>query len=141
MKGYWLSHYFSKRLSDSISEMPSLERVVKAMKASGIEFLGTEKYFIKTDLQDKFLYCGKQNPELYFDDQIRQGNSSFSSLANQKEVQQGLAKLRNDIESGKIKDIISSYEIYYEIIYILLKKSLTKTSQKINQPYKGIPAL
>lgn len=110
MKGYWLNHYFPKMLSDSIKQMPSSESVITAMKASAIEFLGTEKYFIKPDLQDKFLYCGKQNPELYFDIQIRQGISSFSSLANQKEVQYGLSKLRNDIESGKIKDIIRSYE-------------------------------
>lgn len=66
--------------------MPTLEKVKTAMKDSGIEFLKTHKYFIKPDLEDQFLYCGKQNPELYFDDQIRHGISSFSSLANRTEV-------------------------------------------------------
>lgn len=110
MKGYWLNHYFPKMVSDSIVQMPTLKRVKNAMQASGLVHLGTDKYFIKPDLQDKFLYCGKQNPELYFDEQIRQGISSFSALANQKEVAHGLSQLRKDIDSGKILDIISEYE-------------------------------
>ena len=110
MKGYWLNHYFPKMLSDSIIQMPTLERVERAMKDSGIEFLETHKYFIKPDLEDHFLYCGKHNPELYFDEQIRQGISSFSSLSNQTEVENGLGELRADIDSGKIKEVITSYE-------------------------------
>ena len=110
MKGYWLNHYFSKMLNDSIVQMPSFNTVITAMESSGIEIIGTKKFSIKHDLQDKFLYCGKHNPELYFDDNIRRGISSFSSLANRKEVEKGLKYLRKDIENGKIKEIIKSYE-------------------------------
>jgi len=109
MRGYWLNHYFPKMLSDSIIQMPILENVKRAIKNTGINLIATEKYFVKPDLQDQFLYCGKHNPELYFDSQIRQGISSFSSLANKAEVEQGLNKLRRDIDSGKITDIIKSY--------------------------------
>lgn len=124
MKGYWLNHYFPKMLSDSMVQMPTLENVKTAIKKSGIEFLETVKYFIKPDLQDQFLYCGKQDPELYFDDQIRRGISSFSSLANRTEVKQGLSKLRKDIDSGKINDIIKSYEnCFGDYLYIIGKKS------------------
>jgi ubiquinone/menaquinone biosynthesis C-methylase UbiE len=123
MKGYWLNHYFPKMLSDSIIQMPTLENVETAIKNSGIELLVTEKYFIKPDLKDQFLYCGKENPELYFDDQIRHGISSFSSLANQNEVKQGLSKLRDDIDRGKIKDIIKSYQNDFgDYLYIIGKK-------------------
>ena len=125
MKGYWLNHYFPKMLSDSIVQMPTLEKVKMAMKDSGIEFFGTDKYFIKPDLQDQFLYCGKQLPELYFDEQIRRGISSFSSLANQKEVEKGLSELRKDIDSGKITDIIKTYENELgDYLYIIGKKSV-----------------
>jgi ubiquinone/menaquinone biosynthesis C-methylase UbiE len=110
MKGYWLNHYFPKMLFNSIVQMPTLEKVKEAMTASGIEYLETHKYFIKPDLKDQFLYCGKHNPELYFNEQIRHGISSFSSLANRIEVENGLAELRKDIDSGKIKEIIKSYE-------------------------------
>lgn len=124
MKSYWLNHYFPKMLSDSIIQMPTLKSVEIAMKDSGIELLETVKYFIKPDLQDQFLYCGKQNPELYFDDQIRHGISSFSSLANQTEVEQGLMELRKDIDSGKINEIIKSYENNFgDYLYIIGKKA------------------
>jgi len=123
MKGYWLNHYFPQMLSDSIIQMPSLENVKAAMKDSKIEFLETDKYSIQPDLQDQFLYCGKQNPELYFDAQIRSGISSFASLANRAEVEQGLLELRNDIDSGKINDIISTYKNDFgDYLYIIGKK-------------------
>ena len=110
MKGYWLNHYFPKMLADSISQMPSLESVESACKASGIQLIEKVKYFIRPDLQDQFLYCGKQNPELYFDENIRHGISSFSSLANKKEVDEGLLMLRKDIDNGNIKELMKSYE-------------------------------
>ncbi|MCI5057234.1 MAG: class I SAM-dependent methyltransferase [Flavobacteriales bacterium] len=110
MKGYWLNHYFPRMLMDSIVQMPSLDLVMDAMKMSGFTSIKTEKYFIHPELEDKFLYCGKENPELYFDEQIRHGISSFSSLANQEEVSLGLSKLRADIDSGKITEVMSSYD-------------------------------
>ncbi|NAS29926.1 methyltransferase domain-containing protein [Flavobacteriaceae bacterium R38] len=129
MKGYWLNHYFPKMLSDSIMQMPALEKVKKAMKDSGIEFLETHKYFIKSDLEDQFLYCGKQNPELYFNEQIRHGISSFSSLSNRKEVENGLMELRKDIDSGKIEEIIRSYEnTFGDYLYIIGKKPMSNNT-------------
>ena len=109
MNGYWLNHYFPKMLSDSILQMPTLERIETAMKDSGIELVETVKYFVKPDLKDQFLYCGKHEPKLYFDDQIRHGISSFSSLANRTEVDHGLSELKKDMASGKINEIIQSY--------------------------------
>lgn len=110
MKGYWLQHYFPKMLSDSIRQMPTLENIKTAMKANGFELLQTEKYVVRPDLEDRFLYCGKQNPEVYFDAQTRHGISSFSNLAHRTEVEHGLSALRNDIDTGKINTIITSYE-------------------------------
>lgn len=124
MEGYWLNHYFPKMLSDSISQMPTLDSVKNAMNTKGISFLKTHKYFIKPDLQDHFLYCGKHNPELYFNPNIRHGISSFSSLANKEEVEYGLLELRKDIDSGKHKDIIKSYSSDIgDYLYIIAKKS------------------
>src|SRR5690606_24660548 len=106
MEGYWLNHYFPGMLRDSIDQMPSLESVESAMIKSNLEITKIEKYFIDPNLEDKFLYCGKHNPETYFDEQVRNGISSFSSLANHSEVRQGLVRLRSDIDSGKINEII-----------------------------------
>lgn len=107
MKGYWLNHYFPKMLDSSIIQMPSLAEIQQAIAQKALKITSVEKYFIKDDLKDCFLYVGKNNPERYFDEQIRHGISSFSSLANIEEVKQGLSKLRNDIENqtfDKIKD-------------------------------------
>lgn len=123
MKGYWLNHYFPKTLEDSMIQMPSLKVVEEAMHSAGIKITQTETYNIKPDLEDQFLYCGKQNPELYFNESIRHGISSFSALANKDEVENGLAALRKDIDSQKIKDIMESYQNNHgDYLYIIGKK-------------------
>ncbi|MUU77714.1 class I SAM-dependent methyltransferase [Winogradskyella endarachnes] len=124
MKGYWLNHYFPKMLQDSIIQMPSMEVIENAMQLSGLKISKTELYNIKPDLKDQFLYCGKHNPELYFDASIRNGISSFSALANKDEVKLGLQMLRNDIDNGKINDIIKSYENNLgDYLYIIAEKT------------------
>lgn len=110
MKQYWLCHYFPKMLADSISQMPSLASITNAFENTSIKLLTTETYCIQPDLQDHFLYCGKHAPEVYFNTQIRNGISSFSSLANKEEVMQGLSQLRKDIDSGGILQVMKSYE-------------------------------
>lgn len=124
MKGYWLNHYFPKMLEDSMTQMPSMEVIENAMQLSGLKISKTELYNIKPDLEDQFLYSGKKNPELYFDASIRHGISSFSALANIDEVEQGLNNLRADIDSGKINEIIKSYENKHgDYLYIIAEKT------------------
>ncbi|MEM6806286.1 MAG: class I SAM-dependent methyltransferase [Bacteroidota bacterium] len=123
MRGYWLNHYFPKMLADSIMQMPSLEIIEDAMAESGFKIKGRETYAIHAGLQDNFLYCGKHRAELYFDPQIRKGISSFSSLANRSEVEKGLIELRQDIDSGKIEEVMKNYEHDFgDYVYVLGKK-------------------
>ena len=110
MEGYWLNHYFPQMLADSIQQMPSLEKITKAMNAAGFSDIFTEKYNIQPNLKDVFLYTGKENPTLYLNENVRNGISSFSHLAHQDEVQKGLAKLEKDIASGEINKIMRNYE-------------------------------
>lgn len=110
MEGYWLNHYFPKMMMDSTHQMPSYKKIEDHMESSGFKINKTNKYFIKSDLEDMFLYCGKHKPELYFDRNIRSNISSFSDLANKEEVEKGLTNLREDIDNGKINSVISSYE-------------------------------
>lgn len=110
MHGYWLNEYFPKMLEDSINQMPKHQHILDVLQLSGFSIDTSEKYFIKPDLEDKFLYCGKQNPQLYFDKTIRNGISSFSDLSNKIEVEQGLLKLKKDIDTNHINTIINNYE-------------------------------
>ena len=57
-----------------------------------------------------FLYIGKNKPDLYFKPEVRSGISSFSLLSNKKEVEAGLIKLKNDVVSGAIKEVMKQYE-------------------------------
>lgn len=130
MKGYWLNHYFPKMLQDSIIQMPALLAVKQAMENAGFKISRTEKYFIQPDLEDKFLYCGKHQPEMYFDKNIRNGISSFSDLSHKVEVESGLSAMKSDIEAGKINQVISSFENQLgDYLYIIGKKpaNLPKT--------------
>lgn len=110
MQGYWISHYFPNMLKAGAQQMPSFEVVVEAIEYGGFEVTGTEKYSVRKDLQDLFLYSGKHDPLRYFDEQVRKGISTFSDLANWDEVEAGLESLKKDMESGKVKDIIDSYQ-------------------------------
>lgn len=124
MKGYWLNHYFPKMMEDSIKQMPSFDVVVEAMNYAGLEALQKEKYNIQPNLKDQFLYCGKEDPELYFDKDIRKGISSFSDLSNAKEVENGLQKLQEDIKSGEVIKIMNSYKNDLgDYLYIIAQKN------------------
>ncbi|WP_111683769.1 class I SAM-dependent methyltransferase [Winogradskyella tangerina] len=124
MEGYWLNHYFPKMLKDSILQMPSIDNVLAVLHSAGFKLKAKEKYNIKPDLKDQFLYCGKHNPELYFDENIRRGISSFSALSNKEEVETGLENLRSDIDSGKIEKVIKNYENDKgDYLYLIIEKS------------------
>jgi ubiquinone/menaquinone biosynthesis C-methylase UbiE len=110
MKSYWLNHYFPKMLNDSIVQMPSFDTIKDAATNAGFGIIWTEKYFIRDDLKDLFLYAGKNKPELYLDAEIRKGISSFAALANADEVEEGLSKLKSDIEAGRFEDIGAKFK-------------------------------
>ncbi|MEM1119647.1 MAG: methyltransferase domain-containing protein [Bacteroidota bacterium] len=123
MKGYWLNHYFPRMLKNSILQMPSLVKVQSALVKAGFSEIKTKKYFIQPNLADKFLYCGKHNPKIYLDQQIRNGISSFAAIANQMEVKKGLYELAAAIEAGEIQKIIDEYENQLgDYLYIIAKK-------------------
>lgn len=110
MKEYWLNHYFPEMLRSSIIQMPSLIDIQKAIEQTELKILDIENYFIKADLQDHFLYVGKNNPNVYFNEAVQNGISSFSTLAHAEEVKQGLIKLRNDIDNQAFQKIKDRYE-------------------------------
>ena len=123
MSGYWLHHYFPIMLRDSMKQMPSYELLESSLIKNGFTELSTEKYFVRESLQDLFLYSGKHAPDRYLDAKMRWGISSFSALANRREVQEGLKRLEMDIKSGEIFDIIDSYENDAgDYLYVTAKK-------------------
>ena len=110
MKSYWLNHYFPIMMERSCDQMPSLELIEPSLKKTGINIEVTEPFFITPDLQDLFLYSGKQRPEMYLSDSVRNGISSFHNYCSESELSNGLGRLSEDIETGAIKAIMEKYE-------------------------------
>jgi len=127
MKGYWLNHYFPKMLNSSIIQIPAFDIINDAATNAGFDITNTEKYFIQNDLQDHFLYVGKNKPEFYFNEKIRKGISSFSALSNIGEIKQGLARLYSDIGNGTFKDIKTQYDNNLgDYLFITMEKKDSK---------------
>jgi len=110
MKGYWLNHYFPTMMQRSMKQMPSFSKIENALLLSGFRQIKTENYTVAKDLEDHFLYCGKYDASVYFDENIRKGISSFTSLLDEEEYRQGFEKLAADIDSHVIQSIMDSYK-------------------------------
>jgi ubiquinone/menaquinone biosynthesis C-methylase UbiE len=107
---YWLTEYFPKMMKDSVDQLPPLSAIENALTKANLKIENRENYFVRDDLEDLFLYSGKPRPEIYLQAEIRRGISSFSNLANAEEVEKGLRRLSEDIESGKISEVIEKYK-------------------------------
>ena len=124
MEGYWRNQYFPQMMKDSCHQMPTEEDVRSAALKGGFALQKREIYEIRPDLQDGFLYVGKHEPQRYLDPQLRKGISSFSALAHQEEVKQGLQDLQKDIESGAIRNVMASFDHQKgDYLFIIAKKS------------------
>lgn len=110
MKGYWLNHYFPEMMQKSVKQMPEVETIQEALAGTSLTLDQQVRYFVKPDLQDQFLYIGKEQPEIYFNETIRNGISSFANLAHAPEVKHGLEQLKTDIQTGKIQEIMTHYK-------------------------------
>ena len=123
MAGYWLNHYFPEMLKRSMEQMPGLSQISEALSEAGFSITSTESYSIHDGLIDCFLFCGKHKPEMYLDERIQKGISSFSSLAYKEEVDKGLINLQKDIESGAIESVMASYANNHgDYLYIIAEK-------------------
>jgi ubiquinone/menaquinone biosynthesis C-methylase UbiE len=107
MKRYWLNEYFPQAMARATAQMPALDEVIAAIRAAGFISITTEPYFVKPDLQDGFLYSGKQRPAVYLDEKARAGSSTFRALADAAEVESGCARLARDIETQRIQEVIA----------------------------------
>lgn len=110
MRGYWLNEYFPHAMARSVEQMPSLHFLRNGLEHAGFRFVHYDPWFVPADLADLFLYSGKHRPGLYLDPEVRKSISTFSSLAGDEEIATGTRRLRRDLASGHIEEIIASYD-------------------------------
>lgn len=106
---YWLYEYFPVAMAQSTEQMPTTASVTDALEQAGFLVKEVELYEVQPDLQDLFLYAGKRKPQLYLDETVRRGMSTFSTLIDPVELETGCARLRQDVDSGHINEVIESY--------------------------------
>lgn len=120
---YWIRNYFPRMIEDSVKILPARNKLLEIFNEVGLTLQLEENYFVQEDLKDNFLQCGKHQPEKYFDENIRKGISSFSMLAYQEEIDNGLIKLSNDIKTGKFNSIKERHENSIgDYVFLLLEK-------------------
>jgi len=123
MRGYWLNHYFPRMMEKSIKQMPSFDLIQRSVVNAGFKMGLPEAYFVADDLEDHFLYVGKNRPELYFDEATRAGISSFAALENSEEVAIGLKRLKKDLQNGNFAEVQREYEnIIGDYLFITMIK-------------------
>ena len=110
MRGYWLNRYFPEMMRRAIDQMPPIGLVEQTLRAAGFARVDAEPYAVRPDLADLFLFAGKHRPAIYLDPRVRAGISSFANLAVREELEAGLARLAQDIDSGAIDAIIRESE-------------------------------
>jgi len=110
MRGYWLNEYFPEMMKRSWELLPELPEMEQLLNETGFQLSSTEKYFIHDELEDHFLYAHKRQPERYLEENVRQNMSAFSAICAPDELKSGLEKLKADIASERINDIMHHYE-------------------------------
>ena len=110
MQTYWLSHYFPTMIAESLKAMSSYEVLQSMLTEAGFTTVQSKSYFVTNSLQDLFLQAGKYRPEIYLDPVVRAGTSGFAKFCPLAEEEHGLRKLEKDIQSGKINEVIKSFE-------------------------------
>ncbi len=110
MDDYWLNYYFPETMERSIGRYLDWKATESSLKYAGFKNISSELYEVQDDLKDGFVYCGKHRPEIYLDPKVRKGMSTFAAAGVQEEIVSGCKRLETDIRSGRIKEVIASYE-------------------------------
>lgn len=123
MKNYWLKEYFPDAIKKSANQMPSIVEVSEILKTVGFNIVGHETFLIQPNLKDFFLYSGKYEPKMYLDEKVRSGISTFANLASKEEVEEGCNKLKKDIETKEIENVLNNFSSDLgDYVYIVAEK-------------------
>jgi ubiquinone/menaquinone biosynthesis C-methylase UbiE len=132
MQHYWLCHYFPEMLRVSMEQMPGYEATTGSLRAAGFSITSEETYEVKDNLKDLFLYSGKNKPEMYFEENVRKGISSFSALAHREEVEQGLLQLQADISSNQFNRVKAEFAHQGgDYLFLVAEKGTSKNYESL----------
>jgi len=96
----WFADYFPTVWTDCFDFFPPIEQVESAIRSQTHAPVCSIPFELPSDMEDLFAGAVWNRPELYLDERIRSGISSFA-LADSIEVQEGVARLTADLSSGQ----------------------------------------
>ena len=89
--------------------MPDVRDVEDSLYRAGFSTIETETYDVRPDLPRPVpSTAANHRPQLYLE-RIPPGISTFSSLAKSGEVAEGCERLEQDLETGRIAEVVQRY--------------------------------
>lgn len=108
-KQLWLIEYFPKMIEKASGLLFEKDQLEKNLTDSGFEDINFEKCFVDEHTQDGFLEIAKYYPELCLEPVFQANTSPFALAPDEIEIDRGLKKLQQDIETKKIRTIIDRF--------------------------------
>jgi ubiquinone/menaquinone biosynthesis C-methylase UbiE len=102
MRVFWFYHYFPKGLQIDLARMPDIKEISNLFITAGFSDIGTEICYHDVVVAD-------ESPECYLNKDYCNSVSTFAFLTND-EIESGCEKIKNDIASGAVKDIVRQSE-------------------------------
>jgi ubiquinone/menaquinone biosynthesis C-methylase UbiE len=99
ISSFWLTQYFPSLVADVQSTFLPVAKLMSEIESIMERTVHIVPFPLPNDLSDSFPAVGWARPELYLDNSIRNGISSFAKIIDD-ELEQGLSSLREDLETG-----------------------------------------
>lgn len=102
MRAFWFYHYFPKGLEVDLKRIPDSGEIGSLLERMGFSNVGIEICYLDVGV-------AHETPERYLDKDYRDSISTFS-LLTEEDIEWGCEKLREDIASGAVENIIRQSE-------------------------------
>ena len=96
---FWLTDYFPYFIKDTLKTFPSTKEIASQIEQITHKKVAIIPFLLPPDLSDCFAAAGWRKPELYLDESVRQGISTFAKIPA-SELEKGLNKLTEDLDNG-----------------------------------------
>jgi SAM-dependent methyltransferase len=103
MRACWYFDYFPEGLKKDLARIPDSKEIASFLETTGFSNVG-----IEISYQD--VSVDHDVPERYLDKKYRDGISTFA-LLSEEDVQSGCEKIKVDIASGTVKELIQKFEV------------------------------
>ncbi|MCJ8279483.1 MAG: class I SAM-dependent methyltransferase [Rivularia sp. ALOHA_DT_140] len=108
ISSFWLTEYFPSFIEDVESSFISISKLVEEISLIRGGEINIIPFRLPHNLSDSFAAVGWARPELYLDENIRNGISSFMKIGVD-EVEEGVLRLREDLKTGRWDEKYGSF--------------------------------